>query len=233
MTQKKNLIRGLLAFGVILVVFNLLAFLIPFRHTAPFWVGYVFGMIAIFALPLILYVAFRGAEAARSKFYGVPIARIGVIFAAAQLILSFAAMALAFIPGFPAWPIILVSVLLLGAAALGVIAAEDTKAEIERQDTKLKKDVRSMRALQSMGRGLVSQCEDKALGAELGKLSDELRFSDPVSSEATADSEAELASLLDELQRAILESDATGASGLCKKARAVLAERNRICKLNK
>ena len=40
----------------------------------------------------------------------------------------------------------------------------------------------------------------------------------------------DLSSLLDELQRALLDND---AAGLCKKARAVLAERNRICKLNK
>ena len=42
----------------------------------------------------------------------------------------------------------------------------------------------------------------------------------------------DLSSLLDELQRALLDNDAAGAAGLCKKARAVLAERNRICKLN-
>lgn len=233
MNNKKNLIRALAAACVLLVVYHVLAFLIPFQHGGPFWAGYVFGLIAILGAGGILFLAFRGAASARSKFYGLPIARVGVLYLAAQMIVSFAAMALGAVSGCPAWPFVLVSILLLAAAAVGAIATDATRDEIERQDVQLKKDVGKMRALQSLGRTLATQTEDPALKAELQKLSDELRFSDPVSSEATADAEAELSSLLDELQRALLDNDAAGASGLCKKARAVLAERNRICKLNK
>ena len=39
--------------------------------------------------------------------------------------------------------------------------------------------------------------------------------------------------LLDDLQTAIFDGDTSGAQGLCKRAQSVLAERNRICKLNK
>lgn len=233
MNSKKNLIRTLAAACVLLVVYHVLAFLIPFKHSAPFWTGYVFGLLAMLAAAGILCLAFHGASSARSKFYGMPIARVGVLYLAAQMIVSFAAMALGAVSGCPAWPFVLVSILLLAAAAVGAIATDATRDEIERQDVKLKQDIRSMRALQSLGRTIAAQTDDSTLKAELQKLSDELRFSDPVSSEATADSEAELSSLLDELQRALLDNDAAGASGLCKKARAVLAERNRICKLNK
>ena len=233
MTMNKKQLRGILAVAVVLIVYHILAFLIPFEHEAVFWVGYIFGLIAILVQIVVLLLAFHGTESARSKFYGLPIARVGILYFAAQMIVSFAAMALAFIWGFPTWPVILVSAVLLCLAVLGVIATDATRDEIERQDVQLKKDVNKMRTLQSLGRTLATQTEDQALKAELQKLSDELRFSDPVSSAATADSEAELTSLLDELQRALLDNDAAGASGLCKRARAVLGERNRICKLNK
>lgn len=233
MTMNKKQLRGILAVAVVLIVYHILAFLIPFEHEAVFWVGYIFGLIAILVQIVVLLLAFHGTESARSKFYGLPIARVGILYFAAQMIVSFAAMALAFIWGFPTWPVILVSAVLLCLAVLGVIATDATRDEIERQDVQLKKDVNKMRTLQSLGRTLATQTEDQALKAELQKLSDELRFSDPVSSAATADSEAELTSLLDELQRALLDNDAAGVSGLCKRARAVLGERNRICKLNK
>ena len=233
MKLTKNTLRGLIIGGIFLVVFNLIAFLVPFPRSAIFWVGYVFGMIAILAQAPIWMLAFRGAESACSKFYGMPIARVGVIYLVAQLIFSFIAMGLAWVPVVPAWPFIIVSLLLLATAALGTIATDMTRDEIERQDIQIKRDVSKMRELQSLGNSLVRQCDDAAAKAELQKLSDALRFSDPVSSDATAASEAELKRLLTELQTALFDGDTSGSAGLCKQAQTVLAERNRICKLNK
>ena len=163
----------------------------------------------------------------------MPIARVGVIYLVAQMTLSFIAMGLAWVPVVPAWPFIIVSLLLLAAAALGTIATDITREEIERQDVQIKRDVSKMRELQSLGNSLVRQCDDASAKAELQKLSDALRFSDPVSSDATAEKEAELKRLLDELQTALVDGDFAGIGGLCKQAQNVLAERNRICKLNK
>lgn len=233
MNMNKNTMRGLIVGGIFLVVFNLIAFLVPFPRGGTFWVGYIFGLIAILAQAPIWMIAFRDAKSARSKFYGMPIARVGVIYLVAQLIFSFIAMGLAWVPVVPAWPFIIVSLLFFAAAALGTIATDMTREEIERQDVQIKRDVSKMRELQSLGNSLVRQCEDSAAKTELQKLSDALRFSDPVSSEATADSEAELKHLLDELQNALLDGDTAGVCGLCKQAQNVLAERNRICKLNK
>lgn len=63
---------------------------------------------------------------------------------------------------------------------------------------------------------LVAQCDNAAAKAELQKLSDSLRFSDPVSSDATAESEAELRHMLEELQTALVDGDFAGIGGLCK-----------------
>ena len=232
MKLTKNTVRGLIIGGIFLVVFNLIAFLVPFPRGGTFWVGYIFGMIAILAQAPIWMIAFRGAESARSKFYGMPIARVGVIFLVVQLIFSFIVMGLAWVPVVPAWPFIIVSLLLLAAAALGTIATDITREEIVRQDVQIKRDVSKMRELQSLGNSLVRQCDDAAAKSELQKLSDALRFSDPVSSDATFEKEAELKRLLDELQSALVDGDFSGIGSLCKQAQNVLAERNRICKLN-
>ena len=233
MKLNKTTKKGAVALLITLVIFVLIAFLVPFPRNGVFWTGFIFGMIAILAQALIWSIAFKGAESARSKFYGVPIARIGTIYLIVQLILSLIAMFLAWVPAIPAWPFIIVSLLLLAAAALGTIATDITREEIVRQDVQIKRDVSKMRELQSLGNSLVRQCDDAAAKAELQKLSDALRFSDPVSSDATVESETELKQLMEELQNAMLDGDTSGISGLCKQAQNVLAERNRICKLNK
>lgn len=233
MKLNKNTKIGAIALAIVIVAFCVIAFVVPFPKTGVFWVGFIFGVIAILAQAPIWMIAFRGAESARSKFYGMPIARVGAIYVIVQLILSLIAMCLSWIPVIPAWPFVIVFILILAAVALGTIAADVTRDEIVRQDVQIKRDVSKMRELQSLGNSLVAQCDNASAKADLKKLSEALRFSDPVSSDATVETEAELKHLLDELQTALVDGDFAGIGGLCKQAQNVLAERNRICKLNK
>ena len=86
-----------------------------------------------------------------------------------------------------------------------------------------------MRSLQSKVSQIASQTDDAAIKA----LAEEFRYSDPVSNDAIADAEADLAAAVDELQAAYIDGDREAVAQLCRKAAALLAERNRICKLNK
>jgi hypothetical protein len=60
-----------------------------------------------------------------------------------------------------------------------------------------------------------------------------MRYSDPVSNDAIADAENELSAAVDVLQGAIVEGNAETIKLACRQATAALAERNRLCKLNK
>jgi hypothetical protein len=86
-----------------------------------------------------------------------------------------------------------------------------------------------MRSLQSKVIQLATQSGSPALQA----LADEFRYSDPVSSPAIADAEADLTAAVDDLQAAFVDGDQDSLEQLCRKASAILAERNRLCKLNK
>ena len=229
--MKQTKTRTAIVLAVVFVVFTVAAFAIPFRKNGVFWLSYFFAVVAIGAQIYILKVAFAGQKSLRSKFYGFPIARIGVVYLVVQLALSLIFMALAALV--PVWAVILVDVVALGVAAVGLVAADAMRGEIQRQDTVLEKNVSAMRAMQSMARSLVDQCQEQALAKELGKLSEALRYSDPVSSEATAAAEAELKGLLEELQRAVVDQAYEAAGTLCRQAMAALTERNRLCKLNK
>ena len=233
MKLNKKQIRPLIVFAVVFIVYQILAFMLPFVHTGVFWVGYVFGMIAIIVSALIFVLAFGKDDTAKSRFYGFPIERVGLIYFCIQIAFSFLTMALAWIVILPIWPFALVSILLLAAAVLGTVATDITRDEIERQDVQLKKDVSAMRELRSLGNSLVAQCQDADAKTELKSLADMLDYSDPVSNDATVALEAELKTALEEIQQALVENDSESIVPLCKKAEAMLAERNRLCKLNK
>lgn len=159
------------------------------------------------------------------------IAKIGAIYGLVQLTAGIIFMALAVYA--PVWLAVLVYAFALGAAVIGLVSAEAVVEEIRVQDVKLKKDVSLMRSLQSKVNQMASQCDNPDAAAAVKQFAEEMRYSDPVSSEALAEIEADLSAAVDELQAAIADGDSNAAKQLCRKASAVLAERNRLCKLNK
>ncbi|HHX01144.1 MAG TPA: hypothetical protein GX739_00590 [Firmicutes bacterium] len=62
----------LTAIVIVLIVYNVVVFLLPFPRHYGFWVGYSFSLISmLFTAAVSLYVI--GREGLRSKFYGVPL----------------------------------------------------------------------------------------------------------------------------------------------------------------
>ena len=232
--MSKNRIRLYLVIAIIFVLFSVLAFAIPFEKNTVFWLSYIF---AVLALAVQLIVQPRALDLdwhdVRSKFYGFPLTRIATAYLAVQLVLSLVFMILCKNMEIKTWVPLIAYVLIFGISAIGFIAADAMKEEVERQDTVHKANVGTMRALQSKAVFVASQCEDAETKKALDSFSEALRFSDPVSNAATADIEENLTGLLEELGSAVLDKDYPAAKTLCAKASTLLADRNRMCKLNK
>lgn len=86
---------------------------------------------------------------------------------------------------------------------MGFVAADAARDEVVRQEVRLEKNVSRMRALQAKARALVSANQVPAAAHALEQLAEDLRFSDPVSSESLAEIEGRLADCLDRLQEAV------------------------------
>jgi len=229
--MSKNGFRGYITLFIIFVVFSVLAFAPPFEMTTAFWLGYLFGVLAIAFQIYVFKISFSRGEDAKSKFYGFPIAKIGVCYLIVQLVISFIEICTA--KYIPAWVVVVINIIPIAIAAIGCIAADVMRDEVVRQDVQIKKNVDNMRSLQSMSAALPGMCQDADLKKQLLSLAEDFRFSDPVSSEATSESETELKFLVGEIQRALSEGDIKTAENFCLRAKTSLAERNRICKLSK
>ena len=229
--MKKDALRGIVVAVVLLAVYHLIVFIAPFYRGGVFWTGYGFTLVAFVVAIAAIYIAFIKNPDAKSRFYGFPIAKIGVIYWLGQLVLSLAFSAAGKV--LPPWVAVIVFALALAAAVVGLVSAEVVVEEIQTQDTKLKKDVSVMRALQSKVNQMVGMAGDDEAGKAVKAFAEELRYSDPVSGEAAAEIEQEQTQLIDTLQQAMVDGDSAAALTLCRKAGVALAERNRLCKLNK
>lgn len=230
--MKKHQIQGFIVLAVLTLVYCAVIFLVPFqRNNAIFWVSFVFTLLALEAQVYVVRTAFGGDRDAKSRFYGFPIARVGFAYLIAQVVLSVIFMALA--ENVKLWIPLLAYIVIFGAAVVGLIATNITRDEIERQDTVLKTHVSVMRSIQSKASSLPGIAQDEETRKAVAKVSEALRYSDPVSSPAISEIESDLAACVDELQKAVVDGDKASALSLAEKAGNILIERNRQCKLNK
>ena len=74
-----------------------------------------------------------------------------------------------------------------------------------------------------------AKAEDATLKAELEKVAEKFRFSDPVSSEHTAVYDSKIDEAFQELERSVAGGDAS-AESQCKSLMDLIEERNTVCK---
>jgi hypothetical protein len=229
MKMTRNTVSALIIFAVALVVFNVVAFALPFVHEALFWVGYGFTLFAIpFSAGAALYA--MGREGLKSKFYGLPLLYVAWAYLIAQLVVGFICMA---IPVIPLWAALVVSVLLLGAAAIGLVAIDAGREVIEQIDKKVAEKVFYIKSLQVDVEMLAPRATDTTLVKALKELAEAIRYSDPMSSPQLAVLENRLEVKVAQLGEAVGAGDSAGAQALADELSLLLAERNRKCKLLK
>ena len=223
MSMSKNKVRFYVVLLIVLALFSVVAFAAPFQRGTGFWLSYVCGIVAIALQAYSWTKAFDGPEA-KSKFYGFPVARVTTIYMIIQLIVSLVCMALG--EKIPVAAAVIADAVLLGVALIGMIAAETARDEVVRQEVVKAASIGTMKALQAKAAAIAGACADPELKKALGSLAEDFHYSDPVSSEATQKLEMKLEVLLDELGE-------NASQELISRTKAVLAERNQLCRMNK
>ena len=222
--MKKNNRYFFLTLGIVFTLFNVLAFVIPTEFTASFWAAYAFTVVAFAAQIVIRCVTSGKNETPKSRYLGVPVIYVGTVYLFIQLIIFFL---FKFIPRLPIWLVVVLCSIILGAAALCAIAGHAGASEIKRIDDKIKMKRYFISALQVDIEMLAESEADASTRAELKKLAEAIRFSDPMSNEALAELEARITSKVEELKSS---SDKTA---LITEVERLLVERNKKCKILK
>lgn len=229
--MSKNQMRRYMIAGIIFVVFSVISFAAPFERNAVFWLAYIFGAVSILYQIYVFQYAFAEGSDIKSKFYGFPIARVGVIYMCIQIVLSLIEMIAA--GHIKTWVAVILNVLPLAFALIGIIAADTVRDEAVNQDIKKHVVVSVMKELKEKAAGLPALCKDSDSVKAVRNLAEEFKYSDPVSGEATADLEMVLGNQLDDLRTAVKNGNSQEIISLANTALETLKERNRISKANK
>ena len=217
-------------YAIIFVVFNILYYCIPFPKLPSVWIAYVFSLISIILGYFITVYAFKNTTELRSKVYGFPIFRIGYLYLFAQIVLSCIVFLISCFVYIPLWLSVILSVLLLGAALIGVIAADNTRDVIEELETKSEIKTKKITYFNLDIAGLVSSCKDPEIKQKLEKLSEKFKYSDPVSSEELAETEAKIEKEIKVLSELLISGNTKSVISQIDLITGMLENRNRMCK---
>ncbi len=225
--MKKNKNR-LMYFGVIallLGLFNLIAFLMPFSRGGHFWVGYVSITLSAVLSSIILYFIFDKKDM-KSRFYGVPLIYVLRSYAILQFVIGIVQMAL---PSFNYKYAIIVNAIIFAFSIIGLIGLTAGKDEIERIDEKVKEKVLYLREIEVSIAGIIDNTENKEVKTELTNLKDLVRYSDPMSNEKVEKIEKEILANVNLLKSLKDEDKLIKIIELTK----LVNERNRLVKIYK
>lgn len=217
--KNKNL--GYAALGIILLLLSVIAFAIPTEKTGTFWIAYVFTIISAVAQIAIWKNALGKENTLKSKFLGLPIVYIGIVYLVAQIV-AFAVFTA--VPTLPIWSPLVVCAAILGISAIFMIVGEAGRGEIERVEAKVQKKVFFIKALQADVELLIDRETDTEIRTALQQLAEKIRFSDPMSDDTLSKIESTIADRVAELKK---ESD---KMAIIHELDLLLAERNKTVK---
>ncbi len=222
--MKKNNFMSYLAFGIVFVLFNVIAFVIPTDKTATFWTAYAFSVVA-FAVQIPLWkIALGKNDTLKSKFLGIPVIHVGITYLIIQLI-AFAVFMI--FPTLPVWVAIIVCAIILAIFAICAIAGQAGANEINRVEEKIKVKRAFIQFLQTDIEMLAESETDAETKAALKKLAEKVRFSDPMSHEMLSELESRIAAKVEDIKTA------SDKIALVREVEVLLMERNKKCKILK
>ena len=222
--MKKNSTKGYVILGTLFSLVSVIVFVVPVERTPAFWVAYAFSAVSFAAQIIIWKAALGREEGLKSKFLGLPVVHIGVVYLVVQII---AFVVFLFIPTLPVWSAVIACAVIAGVSAVCMIASDVGRGEIERIEAKVQSKIFRIREMQTEVELLANAKKDTAAKAALAQLAEKLRFSDPVSDERLADLENRIGAKIAEL------STAADKAAVIEELNSLLEERNRKCKILK
>ena len=203
---------------------SVIAFAVPAAKTAAFWISYAFTVVAFAAQIIIWNAALGRSESLKSTFLGFSVVHIGLVYLVVQII---ALIVLLFIPTLPIWSAVVACAVIAGVSAACMIASDVGRSEIERVSAKAQEKTFYIKQLQADVELLANAESDAKVKAELLRLAEKIRYSDPMSHEQVAELEAQIAEKVSDLKAAANKGE------IITEIHSLLDEQNRKIKILK
>lgn len=232
--MKKYFKFYLIAWVILLAIFNLIVFLTPTelagmnKFGGAFWPGYVLITLALIGQLVCAFFAFR-TDRLDKVFLNLPLIRISYLTLIVSVIVGIASMA---IPDLPVWVGIVACLLILGFSALAVINAGAAAALIGDVDAKVKAKTFFIKLLTADAESLIAKADNDEARSAAKKVFEAIRYSDPMSDDALAGLESQIAEKFADFTT-VIRSGADNSAQAADEVIRLVSERNIKCKMLK
>lgn len=217
--------------AILLAVFNVICFITPdeadgmSKFGGAFWAGYIFITIAFIGQLVCAYIALKTDDKTK-LFYNIPIIRVSYTGLILTLVLGTLCMA---IPNLPNWVGIIVCLLILAFTAIAVIKAKTASDVVENIDAKVKAKTLFVKSLTVDTESLLASATTADAKDACKKVLEAIRYSDPMSNDALAGIESQIAVKFKELSNAVI-GGADSIDNLADELVVLIGDRNKKCK---
>ena len=232
--MKKNFKFYAITWAILLALFNILVFLTPneaagmTKFGGAFWSGYAFITLAFIGQLICGYVAFK-ADTREKLFLNLPLITISYAALVASVVLGSVCMML---PGLPNWVGIILCAVVLALNAVAVVKAQAAATLVSEVGEKVKTQTAFIKTMTVEAASLVARAKSEEAKAACKKVYEAFRYSDPMSTPALAETDAQIKTVFDSFKTAVL-SDADTAGNLADECCKLVTERADKCKLYK
>lgn len=227
--KKNGLMLGLI-YVIVFAAYNLLVFSIFGDYNEIFWISYGF-MIAAYLIHIICVFLIVRNLSVRAVFFGIPLASFSVYFVCAELFCSLVFMI--FKNQASVKVTVVIQALLLCVFAVIAIVSIMTRDAVSNVDTKIKEKVNFVKGINVDVEMLMQRAADPETTGALKKLSETIKYSDPMSNDAVATQEQMIMQYMAELRMMFDAGDMAAVKELCGKIELLFVERNKKLMISK
>lgn len=224
--MKKNFKFYAVSWALLFAIFNVLAFAVGFKNNASFWTAYIASVIAMLLQLVCAKISFKPKKLDR-LFLNIPVISITFTGMVASMIIGAVCMA---IPSVPVVAIIVIEYLILAFTGISVLKANAAAEIVNEVGEKVKEKAQFIKLTTADAQNLMNSAKSESVKSACKKVYEALRYSNPMSSEALAREEAEIADKMAELSSAVASDNADFAESISNEITALVKARNNKCK---
>ncbi|MDO4623176.1 MAG: hypothetical protein Q4B22_09505 [Eubacteriales bacterium] len=228
-TAKKNAAMTAAIYGILFLVYNILVFLIFKEKNGVFWMSYVFGVLAFIVQFASMYFALSSPDM-EAVFYGIPLASLSLYYFFAAMFASVVFMIFKIAPFKLA---LIVQLLILAAYAVAALLALLSRNTVQDINNTVRDNAAAIHRLNVDVDMLIPQAKDPAVRKALQRVSETVKYSDPMSNEHVVQIEDQIMRAVNDLQVFVGYNDNEKAIQACRHIEMLFLQRNRTLKATK
>lgn len=228
--KKKTGAMIALIYLIIFIAYNLVVFLVFKNFNAVFWISYSFLVLAYF-IHIACILSIAKDTSVKAIFFGIPLGSFSVYFVFAELFTSLVFMI--FRNQASVKVTVVIQALLLCIFAVIAIISIMTRDTVSNVDKKIKENVNFIKGINVDVEMLIQRSTNPDVTGALKKLSETVKYSDPMTNSLVATQEQMIMQYMAELRTVFDSGDMNAAKELCSKIELLFVERNKKLMISK